>query len=157
MGLAAAGKLDLVLVCLATTTGAVLGDLAAYSVGRVISRRAQDQVATSTRGHAALRWLEDHEQSWGPALIVGGRFVPGGTTAVGVSAGLLVYPVRRFVLFAGIGAVLWTAYGVVLGFLGAAVFPGNTWAGVLLAAGIALGAGGVLLGLPRRGRGRAGP
>ncbi len=58
-----------------------------------------------------------------------GRFVPGGTTAVGVSAGLLAYPLRRFVLFAGLGALVWTAYGVALAFLGRAAFPGNTWAG----------------------------
>ena len=83
------------------------------------------------------------------------RYRVGEQTAVGMSAGLLAYPIRRFVLFAGLGAVLWTAYGVALGFLGAAAFPGSTWAGVLLAVGIALGASGVLHALRRRRRGGA--
>lgn len=149
-GLAVAGQLDLALVCLATSTGAVLGDLAAYTVGRVLSGRAQ--ATQSARGQAALRWLHAQERSWGPGLIVMGRFVPGGTTAVGVSAGLLAFPLRRFVLLAALGAVLWTGYGVALAFIGRAAFPGNTWAGVLLAVGLALGAGVVLQAVRSRRR-----
>jgi membrane-associated protein len=150
MSLAAAGELDLAAVCATAASGAVLGDVTAYSVGRWLSGRVRAETARSTRGQAALRWLEAHERVWGAGLIVTGRFIPGGTTAVGISAGLLVYPLRRFVLFAALGAVLWTGYGVALGFFGAAVFPASTWAGVLLAIGIALGAGAVLAAVRTR-------
>ncbi len=156
--LAVAGELNLALVCLATTTGAVLGELAAYALGRSISRRTRHRAAQSARGAVALRWLEAPERSWGPGLIVVGRFVPGGTTAVGVSAGLLAYPLRRFLLFSALGALLWTGYGVTLAFLGRAAFPGNTWAGVALAVGVAVSAGAVIHAVRacRRGQRRRG-
>ncbi len=48
--LAAAGRLDLAVVCLATATGAVLGDLAAYALGRSISGRARTRATRSARG-----------------------------------------------------------------------------------------------------------
>lgn len=155
LSLAVAGELSLLLVCIATTTGSWLGDVAAYAVGRSISRQARRRAAGSARGEAALRWLEAREESWGPGLVVSGRFVPGGTTAVGVSAGLLAFPLRRFVLFAALGAVLWTAYGLALALLGAAAFPGNTWAGVLLAVGIAVSAGAVVHRVRSRRRRRS--
>ena len=141
MSLAVAGELDLVLVCLATTTGAWVGELAAYAVGRSISRRARHRAAASVRGEAALQWLQGRQESWGPGLVVAGRFVPGGTTAVGVSAGILAYPLRRFAPFAALGALMWTLYGTAVAFLGVVAFPGNMWAGVLLAVVIAVAAG----------------
>lgn len=73
---------------------------------------------------------------------------------MGVSAGLLAYPPRRFVLFAALGALLWTTYGVALAFLGQAVFHGNTWAGVLLAVGIAVGTGALVQAVRSLRRGR---
>ena len=138
MSLAAAGELNLVLVCMATASGAVLGDLAAYSLGRIINRRGRRKAEQSARGAAALRWLEARERTWGPGLIVGGRFIPGGTTAVGIAAGLLSYPVRNFLLFATFGSLLWTSYGLVLARVGQGIFPGNPWAAVALTLGIAL-------------------
>ena len=64
--------------------------------------------------------------------------MPGGTTAVGVSAGLLRFPLRRYLLFSIIGAMLWTGYGIAVGIVGNAVFPGNTFAGAAAAIGLAL-------------------
>jgi membrane-associated protein len=151
-GLAVAGQLDLLGVAVATTVGALVGDLLAYALGRSISSVARGRAARSARGRAALEWLDEHEASWGPGLVVLGRFVPGGTTAVGVAAGILPYPLRRFLLFAALGAVLWTGYGLGLALLGRAVFPSTTWAGVLLAVGIALGVGAALQTVRRRRR-----
>jgi membrane protein DedA with SNARE-associated domain len=142
MGLAATGRLQLGLVCASTTLGAVLGDLAAYGVGRFIDGRARKRTwGTTTRAAAALGWLQDHGRSWGPGLIVIGRFIPGGTTAVGLTSGLLRYPIRRYLACSGIGASLWTGYGLAVGFLGRAVFGHNSFAAVALAIGIAIGLG----------------
>lgn len=141
MGLAAAGRLQLGLVCASTTLGAVLGDLAAYGVGRLIDGRARRRAWGTTRAAAALGWLQDHARSWGPGLIVIGRFIPGGTTAVGLTSGMLRYPVRRYLACSGIGASLWTGYGLAVGFLGRAVFGHDSFAAVALAIGIAIGLG----------------
>lgn len=133
MSVAAAGKLSLVLVALASAVGSACGDILAYGVGRGVSRRARGRAESSERGQAALRWMDEHEEDWGPGLIVAGRFIPGGTTAVGISAGILKYPARRFAAFACVGAVIWAGYGVALAYLGQAAFPGNMWASTAVA------------------------
>lgn len=133
LGLAAAGELSLGWVCVATWTGAWCGDALAYGVGRLLSGAARREAGSSSRARAALGWLEEREQRWGPGLILGGRFVPGGTTAVGISAGLLGFPLKTFLAFAAIGAALWTGYGAAIAFLGDRLFPDNLWASLVLA------------------------
>jgi membrane protein DedA with SNARE-associated domain len=112
----------------------------AYALGRGVRPRAE----RSRRGRTALRWLEGRDGDWAPGLIVAGRFIPGGATAVAVSAGILGYPFHRFAVFAALGAVLWTGYGVSLAFLGRAAFPDNPWASTLLAVALVLVLSGLL-------------
>ncbi|GGK39711.1 hypothetical protein GCM10010124_35450 [Pilimelia terevasa] len=137
MGLAAAGELHLAAVCATCAGGAVLGDSAAYALGRTLTGRR----GGTGRAASALRWLRERQPSWGPGLIVGGRFVPGGTMAVGISAGLLRYPLRRYLPYSALGALVWAVYGVGLGFLGHAFFPGRPWAGVALALAVSASVG----------------
>jgi membrane protein DedA with SNARE-associated domain len=144
MSVALAGKLSLLLVAIASALGSALGDFLAYGVGRGISGRARGRAARSERGQAALRWVEEHEDEWGPGLIVMGRFIPGGTTAVGISAGIVDFPLRRFVLFASIGAALWSVYGIGLAKLGQAAFPGNVWASTAVAVALVFALSGVV-------------
>jgi membrane protein DedA with SNARE-associated domain len=66
-----------------------------------------------------------------------GRFIPGGRTAVTLSAGTLRYPWRRFVVFDAIAAVGWAAYASLLGYFGGSAFEDAPWKGLLLALGIA--------------------
>lgn len=141
MSLAAAGRLPLVWVCVSTTAGAVLGDLAAYTLGRVLSGPGHARAAGSARLRTALAWLHAREDTWGPGLIITGRFIPGGTSAVGISAGLLRFPLLRYLLFATVGAALWTGYGIVIGIAGNAVFPDDPLAGAAAAIGLALAIG----------------
>lgn len=160
-GLALAGELNLALVLLATTIGALLADLTAYTLGRGLSRRARHHVPRSTRAQQALRWLDDHQATWGPSLIIAGRFIPGGTTAIGIAAGILAYPLPRFVPAATVGAVLWTTYGLALASFGRVVLPGNIWASVFLALVLTLAIAGVIRAVSttrtRRRRQRATP
>ena len=80
-----------------------------------------------------------------------GRFLPGGVTAVGLSAGIVRFPVRRVLAFAGLGAVIWAAYGLGIAYIGGALFPGNLWAGAVTGVVIALA---VSLGVHLVGRHR---
>jgi membrane-associated protein len=88
--------------------------------------------------------LHAREHAWGPGLIVTGRFIPGGTTAVGISAGLLRYPLRRYLLFSAVGVALWTGYGIIVGIVGRAVFPDNAFASAAAAVGLALAVGAIV-------------
>ncbi|GGJ94735.1 hypothetical protein GCM10010123_25670 [Pilimelia anulata] len=126
MGLAVSGELHLPWMCVAALLGAVAGDLAAYGVGRSISGRARGRADRSPRARAALRWIE-RRRGAGVGLVVAGRFLPGGTMAVGISAGLLRFPMRQFLPAAVAGGLIWTAYGVALGFVGRTVAPGSPW------------------------------
>lgn len=141
MGLAAAGELTLVVA--ATLLGGWVGDLLTYTVGRLLSGPARRRAEHAGRGQTALRWLEEREHTWGPGLITVSRFIPGGTMAVGISAGLLGYPFRRFIAFAALGAALWTGYGAGVAYIGSALFPNNLWASLTVAVIIALGVGAV--------------
>lgn len=142
--LALQGELDLVLALLASMIGAVLADLTAYALGRGLGRRTRHHAHRSTRARNALRWLDDRQATWGTSLIIAGRFIPGGTTAVGLSAGVLGCPLPRFLGAALVGALLWTTYGLVLASLGRAFLPGSTWASVLLALALTLAIAGVI-------------
>ena len=143
-GLALDGELLLLPAAGASAAGSVGGDLLAYGVGRVAGHRRDDARRGDGRVARALAWVEERDEQWGPGLVVGGRFVPGGTTAVGVTAGVVRFPFRRFVACSLIGATVWTAYGVGLAYLGRTVIPGSWWVGTLVAVAIGLALAGVV-------------
>ena len=90
-------------------------------------------------------WIEAALQSLVPGeLIVIGRFIPGGRTAVTLSAGTLQYPWRRFVLFDAAAALIWALYATLLGYFGGRAFEDAPWKGLLLALGIAFAVAGLI-------------
>lgn len=151
--LAASGELDPVLVGLMTSLGSFCGDVVVYSIGRWGSDRVWSSARGSGRVRSVLRRLETYQATWGPGLIVAGRFVPGGATAVGLAAGILAFPLRRFLLFSALGSVIWTGYGFAFAYVGRTVFPDSTSATVVAAIALALGVAG-LSELVRRLRAR---
>jgi membrane protein DedA with SNARE-associated domain len=152
MSLAIGGRMNIAIVVMAAALGSWCGDALAYIVGRLLSGRTRTWATSSEKRRKALDWVEEREESWGPALIMSGRFVPGGVTAVGLSAGVVGFPVRKFLFFAALGAVIWAAYGLGVAYIGGALFPGNVWAGAATGIVIALvvSAGVHLVGRYRR-------
>lgn len=136
----------------AAALGALLGDLAAHCVGRGGSR-VTDRWVRSAR----LRRLLDATQAMfgerGGAMLVAGRFIPGGRTATTIASGMLRYPLGRFLAVDFIGCLAWSVYAAGIGLLGGAMFRDQPLWGVVLGVGIAF----VLTGLAeavRRLRGR---
>ena len=114
--LASQGALELELVIVAGAFGAVLGDSALYWIARTGPRRLKTRLqATSQNDERVAKGLALLDRS-GPLLISCGRFVPGVRFAVNVSMGLIEYPYRRFLLFSGIGGVIWSVYTCVLAY-----------------------------------------
>jgi membrane protein DedA with SNARE-associated domain len=75
------------------------------------------------------------------------RFVPGGRTAVALTAGTTEYRWRTYALADVVGVSIWSAYNVGLGMIGGATFEHETWKGLLLAFGLAAASAGIIEGV----------
>ncbi len=138
---ASSGKLLLPVVIAAAAIGAFLGDNLAYGLGRRYGSRARDRFFHGAKAERRIDWAKRQLDRRGGELIAVGRFIPGGRTAITLTAGLTRFPWRRFALFDAAAAVIWAAYAGLLGYLGGQAFEGEAWKGLLLALGIAFAVG----------------
>lgn len=118
---AANGDLNLMLIVAAAATGAFLGDNFAYLIGHTFGSRATERFS-GKKGRRRFKWAEEQLEERGGELIMVARFIPGGRTAVTLSAGTLGYPWRRFAAFDAVAAVAWALYSSLLGYYGGKTF-----------------------------------
>jgi membrane-associated protein len=141
---AGAGDLSLAMIVPSAAAGAFLGDNTAYWIGRRFGTRVVDRFFSGEKSRRRIEWAERQLTERGGELIAIARFIPGGRTAVTLSAGLLGFRWRRFILFDAAAAVGWALYASLLGYFGGHAFEHAAWKGLLLALGIAFAvAGGV--------------
>lgn len=134
--LAGSGDLSLGLVILAAAAGAICGDNVSYWIGRTLGERIAERLFKGDRRRhldRAHRLLEER----GGYLIIIGRFIPGGRTAVTFAAGSLDWPWRRFIVWDVIAGTIWASYAALLGYFGGKAFEDAPWKGLLLAFAIA--------------------
>lgn len=105
---------NLVWIGLVAAAGAFVGDNVAYLIGAKLPIE-RFRIFRSRRGKRALAWAEHALARRGAVFILAARYVPIGRVAVNMTAGAVGYPYRRFVVVAGIAAVLWSVYSMVLG------------------------------------------
>jgi membrane-associated protein len=141
--LASTDDLNLVLVILFAAGGAILGDNIAYWIGRKVGHRLVDRWFKGER-RKQVDWAHKQVQERGGYLIVIGRFIPGGRTAVTLSCGMLEMPWRRFITFDVAAGLVWGTYAAMLGYLGGRTFEENPFKGFILAFVVALGIAGVI-------------
>jgi membrane protein DedA with SNARE-associated domain len=132
------------LIIPAAAAGAFLGDNSAYWIGRRFGRRVSERFFSGGKSRKRIAWAEQQLSERGGELIAIGRFIPGGRTAVTLSAGTLEFPWRRFVLFDAVAAVGWALYASLLGYFGGRAFEHAPWKGLLLALGIAFAVAGTV-------------
>jgi membrane-associated protein len=135
--LAAAGDLNIAVVVAAAAAGAFVGDSSSYVVGRTVGARAARPLRRRARGRARLAWAERTLDDRGAYLIVLARFVPGGRTAVTLTAGLTRMRGARFLRAAALAAVVWASFAAGLGYLGGQTFQEEPWRGLALAFALA--------------------
>jgi membrane protein DedA with SNARE-associated domain len=151
---ASQGDLEIALVIACAAVGAVLGDNAAYAIGWRWGEPAQRRFFSGDKARARLAWVEAQLEERGGQLIVGGRFIPGGRTAIGLGSGLLGYPWRRYIVFDACAGLGWALYAALLGYFGGRAFEDQPWKGLLLALALAFAVAGAIEGvrhLRRRG------
>jgi membrane-associated protein len=132
---------NLVLLGLVAAVGAFLGDTATYLVGR---RHGPARLSRTTRPalRRALGRASDALESRGALVILVARYVPVGRVAVNLTAGATGYPRRRFLGFAALATITWSAWSVGVGALAGRWVADNPLLGA--AAGITVA---LLLGL----------
>ncbi len=141
--LASTGDLVLVLVILFAAAGAILGDNIAYWIGRKTGHRIVNRFFKGER-RKQVDWAHGQVEKRGGYLIIIGRFIPGGRTAVTLSCGMLEMPWRRFIAFDVAAGLVWATYAAMLGYVGGRTFEEDPLKGFLLAFVVALLVAGVV-------------
>ena len=131
--LAASGDLYFVSVVIAGTIGSVAGAFLWYWIGTLASEaRLRRLIARHGRWLTISEQDLDRSLTWfrrngGKAVFVG-RMVPGVRTLISVPAGMTGMPLLPFLLYTGLGSLLWTAALTILGYLLEAQFAKvETW------------------------------
>ena len=111
---AAKGELELSLVILSGTAGAMLGNIFWYLAARalgihrlkpLIERHGRWLTVSWPEVQRAQRWFEGH----GIAFVLIGRLIPTVRSLVSIPAGLLKMRFRNFVIASTLGTFAWTA------------------------------------------------
>lgn len=143
IGLAAVSALSgtpaIWLVLLSAGSGAVLGDLTAYLLGRRVGTRRFAWMRRPRVARAVERTARAVDRR-SASFIITGRFVPVGRVAINLTAGASGMPLRRFAPLCLVAVTAWVTFSVGMGLLG------GTWAedNPLLAVGSAVTLGLVL-------------
>lgn len=116
--LAGAGKLNLGLVLGTVVLGSLISDTAWYEVGRRKGMKVLNLLCRmSLEPDSCVRRTEDVFASHGARSLLVAKFVPGLSTAAPPLAGIFRMRRSRFLVFDGVGAVLWAGVFVGLGLL----------------------------------------
>lgn len=118
---AAAGDLNIYLVLLSATTGALMGSMANYIAAYYLGRPVMYRFANSKLGHLCLLNQEKVEQAekyfydHGVIATLTGRLLPGIRQIISIPAGLAKMKFWKFTLYTSIGAGLWNCVLAALG------------------------------------------
>ena len=136
---AGAGDLNVLVLIVAASLGAIVGDNICFALGHFLGDRVVNRFFKGEKSQERLAWAQRTLDARGGYLIVVARFIPGGRTVTTFTAGFVeTYPWRRFLFFDVIAGIIWGTYTVMLGYLGGKTFEEDPWKGLLLGFGIAL-------------------
>jgi len=127
--MAAAGELNVFLVALSATLGALAGALINYGLAVWIGRPIVYKFVNSRVGHACLLneqkmiKAEDYFVRYGNLSTLVGRLVPGVRQLISIPAGLAKMPMGRFLLYTSLGAGAWNIILAIIGYSLHSVVP----------------------------------
>lgn len=121
--LAATGHANLLVMVIAGSVGAVLGDLAGYGIGRAVGPALRRGRLGEWVGPQRWQRAEDLlERRGGPAVFIG-RWVGLLRAVVPAAAGAVRMPPGRFMTWNAVGGVLWASTVVGLGYAAGSSWP----------------------------------
>lgn len=125
----AASELNVVLVVLFASLGAILGSLINYAIAYFLGRPIIYKFANSRIGHMCLldeekvKTAENYFNRHGAVATFTGRLIPAVRQLISLPAGLAKMGLGKFVLFTALGAGIWNAVLASLGYYLASVLP----------------------------------
>lgn len=134
---ATTGDTPLIPIVLTAAAGAFVGDHISYLIGHTAGDRVLGLLRRTRRGRVVVDWAQKALGERGPVILIVARYVPGGRTAVTMSAGALRYPLRVFTPCIFVAATTWATYSALVGYLGGRLFEQNPV--LALAAGLGFG------------------
>ncbi|WP_411105345.1 DedA family protein [Streptomyces sp. cmx-4-9] len=140
---------DILALLVIATTASVLGDMAAYRLGRRGGARLDRAIARSRRLTRAHERLGTALARGGGALVVIARFAPAGRSVVSLGAGKTHRTVMEFLPWSVLAGMAWAGYSVGLGYFGTQ-WLGTQWLGTALSLVALFAAGALAAFLVRR-------
>ncbi|MFD9262511.1 DedA family protein, partial [Streptomyces sp. NPDC059538] len=122
---------DILLLLVIATSASVLGDMAAFRLGRRGGARLDRAIARSRRLTRAHERLGTALARGGGALVVIARFAPAGRSVVSLGAGKTQRKVAEFLPWSVLAGMAWAGYSVALGYFGTQ-WLGTQWLGTAL-------------------------
>lgn len=121
--LAATGGLSLAPLAIILLTSAILGDLGVFWMGRRSRGRALAWLSRDAKRRSTLDWASRRIHRYGVPSVIAMRFVPTGRGAGGLAAGIMDYPIGKYLIGAGIAEAAFLSYTISLGYLGGQALP----------------------------------
>lgn len=116
--LAGAGKLSLAWALVLALAASVIADSLWFQIGRRRGGRILSLLCRiALEPESCVRRTEDAFQNHGPRSLLIAKFVPGLNTAAPPMAGVTGMSLWRFLLFDSLGALLWAASAVLVGYV----------------------------------------
>ncbi|MEU2612331.1 DedA family protein [Micromonospora sp. NPDC007271] len=140
---AADGEPALAALIVAAALGALAGDHVSYAIGRGGGGHRLARLPADSRRRAGSEWARRAVDRRGGMILITGRYVPGGRTAVTLTMGAVRYPLRRFLTYDVLACTAWALYCGLLGYFGGLAFKQNPIQGLLLGVGLSLVATGL--------------
>ncbi|MEU9084547.1 VTT domain-containing protein [Streptomyces sp. NPDC048357] len=140
---------DILALLVIATTASVLGDMAAFRLGRRGGARLDRAIARSRRLTRAHERLGTALARGGGALVVIARFAPAGRSVVSLGAGKTQRKVAEFLPWSVLAGMAWAGYSVALGYFGTQ-WLGTQWLGTALSVVALFAAGALAAFLVRR-------
>ena len=123
------GELNVFLVVVCATVGAIVGALVNYFLAQWLGRPIVYKFANSRLGHMCLideekvRLAEQYFDRHGALGTFVGRLVPAVRQLISIPAGLARMSLGRFVLYTSLGAGMWNSILAAIGYYLASVVP----------------------------------
>jgi membrane-associated protein len=123
--LSAGGFLNPGALAIVVVIAAILGDSAGYWFGRQVGSRFLARKDTWFVKRAYIERTERFYRKYGARAVVLARFVPAVRTLAPILAGVANMRYKRFLSYNALGAFIWGAGMVALGFFLGAILPGS--------------------------------